>query len=342
MISVVRQLNRHRVKIIRTRRQLERIYSATQEQFDLAGLKRPKIKLHLSGLPVAGTDVILRKENGKIVGLVNGEVPSDYLYQSLNKLSAYIHWFTQTPDSMREIIVDASDGNTPSTARYKFSTNSVQFTPLPDAHFFRAHGYRETDQFAANNKVSWEDRKDEIIWRGALNNDGHFSLDPEMADNPGVMQRLRMAVKCQKLDVDFRFVARADSPSNRLLQETGLVGSFIQTHDWGGMKYAIDIDGYTNAWCNFMQRLKLGCCVLKVESQFGYYQWYYHKLIPWEHFVPIRADLSDLTEKVDWVKSNQTKAREIAQNGQAFANALTFESECQVAANNIETREQSA
>ena len=141
------------------------------------------------------------------------------------------------------------------------------------------------------------------------------------------------------LDIDFRFVACPDHDYGRLIENAGYVADFIPTHDWGGMKYAVDIDGFTNAWNNFMQRLKLGCCVLKVGSPMGYYQWYYHKLTPWEHYVPIRADLSDLATQIDWVKTNPDKAREIAANGQAVARALTFESETRVAAEAIETRE---
>ena len=124
-----------------------------------------------------------------------------------------------------------------------------------------------------------------------------------------------------------------------MLRKAGLIGDKVPAHDWCAKKYAIDIDGFTNAWCNFMQRLKLGCCVLKVGSQMDYTQWYYHKLVPGEHFVPIQADLSDLEEKLDWVRMNAQQARRIAQQGQAFAKAMTFESERDRAAEIIEERE---
>ena len=339
--SAIRQWNKRRLHNRKNAAIAAGIAKTTAEQFGSAGLPVPAFRILASDTIVGATDMIIRKENGQITVLFNGMTSKRHLFgHTRNKIAAYLHWFGQTSADIREILVDASDGNTPSTARYKYATTSDAATPLPDPHFFRDYGYRATDHFAANQAPAWDDRQDQIIWRGRLNNDGLFSLDPALIDNPGVMQRLRMALKCKQSDVDFRFVSDSSvGVYDRILADAGLIGGFVPTHDWGGMKYAIDIDGYTNAWCNFMQRLKLGCCVLKVASPFGYYQWYYHKLTAWEHFVPVRADLSDLAEKVDWVRTHQKEARDIAARGQAFARSLTFESENQVAVNAIEDRE---
>ncbi len=339
MINPITQLKRQIRAPIKRYDNRQHIRRITHAQFASAGITPPPLKIRSSDEPTTPTDVILRKENRGITALINQRWRWQYLIETTNKIAAYAYWFSLTADRIKEILVDASDGNHPTAAHYKFSITSSLYTPLPDAHFFRDYGYAATDAFAAQHAPAWDDRMDSIVWRGRLNGDGLFSMDPAVVNNPGVIQRLRMALKCQDADVDFRFIADRTRPYHRLFEDAGLIGGFIPTHDWGGMKYAIDIDGYTNAWCNFMQRLKLGCCVLKVESQFGYYQWYYHKLIPWEHFVPIRADLSDLNEQIDWVRSNSTKARDIAANGQALAQSLTFESECQIAVAAIEARE---
>lgn len=40
---------------------------------------------------------------------------------------------------------------------------------------------------------------------------------------------------------------------------------------------------------------------------------YFHdELIPWEHYIPVEADLSDLKEKFDWAKAHDDNAREIS------------------------------
>ncbi|MEM9787462.1 MAG: glycosyl transferase family 90 [Pseudomonadota bacterium] len=340
MLKAYRDLRKQlRAPMVRRRRR-QRLLDETYRQFTLAGVTQPKVTIAPSSEPLAPTDVIFEKTgNNRITALIDEHWRWPLLVETRNKFACYAYWLNQTPDSVRRITANASDGCFPTAADYKFATTSDRYTPLPDAYFFRDRGYSETDAFAKQNPVAWHDRSDDIVWRGVPSGMGIFDLDPHLADNPLVIQRLRMAMKCRDLDVDFRFVACPDKAYERLIEEAGLVGGYIPTNDWGQMKYAIDIDGFTNAWNNFMQRLKLGCCVLKVDSPMGYYQWYYHKLTPWEHYVPIRADLSDLAEQIDWVKTNPGKAREIAANGQSVARALTFESETQVAREAIEKRE---
>lgn len=317
---------------------LELLRAGTRNQFKVAGVTPVPIKIQGSKEPATPNDMILRREGGRIVGLINHSwLGYRYpIYQ--HRIGAYAYWFSKSPNNVQQITVDLADGHSQTSAQYRYSVTSDLYTPLPDAHFFRDRGYAETDAYAAEQAPAWDDRHDDIVWRGAPNGTGMFSLDPAVADNPGVIQRLRMAQKCRNLDIDFRFLFDPKAPHCNVLQAAGLTGDRTEKHYWGGKKYAVDIDGFSNAWCNFMQRLKLGCCVLKVDSQFGFYQWYYHKIAPWEHFVPIKADLSDLAEQIDWVKSNPAKAKAIAAQGQAFAKTLTFESECAAAAQAIEER----
>jgi Glycosyl transferase family 90 len=96
---------------------------------------------------------------------------------------------------------------------------------------------------------------------------------------------------------------------------------------WYGFKFAIDIDGNSNAWSNFLTRLMMGCCVLKVASAAGYRQWYYGDIQPWTHYVPVKADLSDLHEVIGWCRDNPAECRKIAAQGQAFAMDRQFEAE---------------
>lgn len=42
--------------------------------------------------------------------------------------------------------------------------------------------------------------------------------------------------------------------------------------------------------------------VLKQDSI--YYEHFYNELRPWEHYVPVRADLGDLLEKIQWARQH--------------------------------------
>ena len=46
-----------------------------------------------------------------------------------------------------------------------------------------------------------------------------------------------------------------------------------------------------------------------------YYEWWYEYMKPDEHYIPVKKDLSDLIEKLEWAKENDEKARQIAENG---------------------------
>ena len=44
--------------------------------------------------------------------------------------------------------------------------------------------------------------------------------------------------------------------------------------------------------------------------------------MPYVHYVPVKNDQSDLIEKIDWLKANDEKAREIAENGKELFEKL--------------------
>jgi len=92
--------------------------------------------------------------------------------------------------------------------------------------------------------------------------------------------------------------------------------------DHAKYRYLIDIDGVSNAW-SFFEKLLLGSCILKISSPFE--QWFYNRIREWEHFVPVRRDLSDLIEKIAWCREHEAEARAIAQSGQRFALGMTYD-----------------
>jgi len=68
-------------------------------------------------------------------------------------------------------------------------------------------------------------------------------------------------------------------------------------------------------------------------------QWYYDRLMPWRHFVPVRADMSDLVEKIAWCRGHDGECAAIAAAGRAFAHAVTVEAEIADAARRLQAAE---
>lgn len=245
------------------------------------------------------------------------------------RIATWVYWLHMAEDDIIDVVVDGTDGHVPSSAKFSFSSCLPDVVPVPDGYFFQNRGFANTDKYAKDLDISWNERTDDIVWRGGINGCGLHAVDDFLQDNLGVVQRLRMAMKCKSpdVDIDFRFARNPPIIDEPVLSNAGFLADLIPMHDWGSKKFAIDIDGYSNTWDNFIHRLKLGCCVLKVDSQYGFRQWYYNDLTPYEHYIPIKADLSNLAEQVDWVRANDAQAREIAANGQTVARAMTFESE---------------
>jgi hypothetical protein len=209
---------------------------------------------------------------------------------------------------------------------------------VPDPYFINQQAYRTVEDVWLS-APDWTDRDDKLIWRGSPNGAGLLAWDRQMLGASNLMPRCRLVLLCRGTEIDARFVIPGAHHESRLIpffEAAGLLGPFKRPASWAAHRYALDIDGFSNSWDNFLTRLKLGCCVLKVDSPGGFRQWYYPRLSPWEHFVPIRSDLSDLFEKYDWVRSNPGRARDIAAAGRAVAAGMTLDSELAEGARLIE------
>jgi hypothetical protein len=161
-------------------------------------------------------------------------------------------------------------------------------------------------------------------------------------DDSALRARVRLCLKLASVprtDVKLRKLVNVE-PDDRveLLSSAGILGGKIRQSDWRRFKFAIDIDGFTNSWPNLFVRLLLGCCVLKVESEQGYRQWYYDRLEPWVNYVPVRADMADIEEKIAWCRSHDAECRRIAEAGKSLAQSMTVETEMRQAVERINQR----
>jgi hypothetical protein len=86
--------------------------------------------------------------------------------------------------------------------------------------------------------------------------------------------------------------------------------------DFFEFKYQINIDGTVAAY-RLPYLLAGNSVVLKQDSP--YYEHYYRELKPFEHFVPFDRDPKiDIVERVEWLKANDRKAKQIMMNARQF------------------------
>lgn len=82
-------------------------------------------------------------------------------------------------------------------------------------------------------------------------------------------------------------------------------------------KYLVNVDGTVAAY-RLPYLLAGGGLVFKQNSPF--YEHFYPDLRPWEHYVPVLRNLSDLVDQIQWARENDATAKKIAQNAQKYAN----------------------
>jgi hypothetical protein len=56
--------------------------------------------------------------------------------------------------------------------------------------------------------------------------------------------------------------------------------------------------------------------ILKVDS--AYTLWFAHLIKPYEHYIPVKSDLSDLYEKIEWCKRHDKDCKRISENAYVF------------------------
>ena len=282
-------------------------------------------------------DVTLLRDNGRIDIALPAD-PAHVVFSQRQNISSYLYLLSHCPPSVVEMSCVCNDGHEASDARFTPSSRTPRAIPVPDPYFILRNGFSAERALAETASIPWAQRSDSIVWRGGANGEGIHPLIAEDAANPRVIQRARLCMLA-------KYAPRVDAKltsgqgAGRTLEAfapLGLVGAPRPEPHWLGDKFAIDIDGWTNAWSNLIVRLQFGCCVLKVASPDGYRQWWYDRLLPWEHFVPVRADMTDLLEKIDWVRSNDHETQTIAARGQQLARSMTLPSETEIAVQAIE------
>lgn len=101
-------------------------------------------------------------------------------------------------------------------------------------------------------------------------------------------------------------------------------------------KYSILIDIEGNGYSGRLKHLLWSHRPLLIVNR-CHREYFFEYLKPWEHFIPVHNDLSDLLEKTKWCMENPEKANEIAENAYQFSLKYLTRLACYEKWNNIIT-----
>lgn len=174
--------------------------------------------------------------------------------------------------------------------------------------------------------IKWSDKKPTAVFRGASTGCG-VTIDTNMRlklaylsvitppDKEGPLLDAGISkwqLRARKLKYE-KYLQTIDVPS---MNKMGIVLSpFLSPLQQSGYKYLVHIDGHVSAF-RLSLEMSMGCCILLVESK--YRLWFRHMIKPMVHYVPVKADLSDLIEQIQWCRANDKKCKKIAKNARKF------------------------
>ncbi len=220
-----------------------------------------------------------------------------------------------------ECIFDLGDGT--DSGRYRrvaYSSAQADTILIPDPYFYENDNYDVYRAHVARHAKPWRDRKNVIFWRGGSAGPRIKEADPRDPSSWDCQQRLQLCASARKsshaamLDVALVSLRTIAEPYLRqAIEHEGWLKPEVPKLAFLDYRYLVDVDGWTNAW-SLLDKMIGGATILKVESAFGFRQWFYDKLIPWENFIPLAADLSDLDETVAWIIAHPEDCERIAAN----------------------------
>ena len=174
--------------------------------------------------------------------------------------------------------------------------------------------------------IKWDDKKPTAVFRGAstgcgvtINTNMRLKLayisatTPPDKDGPLLDAGItKWQLRPRKLKYE-KYLQTID------VTEMNKMGVFLSNHlssyQQSEYKYLVHVDGHVSAF-RLSLEMSMGCCILLVDSK--YKLWFRDMLKPMVHYVPVKDDLSDLIQQIQWCRDNDEKCSNIAKNARNF------------------------
>ena len=175
---------------------------------------------------------------------------------------------------------------------------------IPDVEFLET-GFRDFLRQVKDSDLRWERKSSKVIWRGSKFSAVHARSD---GDEPNTVHPRAEAVALSghpefKTILDASF---APTPIAEMLK----------------YRYQLDLDGMVNAWSALFWKLSSNSLVLKPKSHWE--QWYYDRLLPGHHYVPL-ASVAAVKDIFPCCEEAQAACRMIVGEANKLMATLTYE-----------------
>lgn len=151
--------------------------------------------------------------------------------------------------------------------------------------------------------IKWKYRNNDLIWRGGCSGEGgNQSLRVRF------VKELFGYPNAEKVRLSNWWSENKNIPKEWMTHR-------IQYEEFMKYKIFFIVDGNCIA-SNHMWGFATGCIPFIISNSTC---WFLHLAIPYVHYIPIQHDLSNLKKEIEWVKSHDREAEQIARNAYEFA-----------------------
>lgn len=172
---------------------------------------------------------------------------------------------------------------------------------LPEAHYLMTGGYVDLFAEVEQLRTPWQQKSARAIFAGGDHGDYRNLFTPPADHRLHPRRLLQQLVVQQALAVDVylgQSVSRATQMSRR---------------------YILDVDGFARTWDAWAWKMMSGSVVLSAASP--WVSFFTEQFSPWQHYVPVSNDFSDLAEQLAWCRDHDAECQAIA--GRAREQAMT-------------------
>ncbi len=172
--------------------------------------------------------------------------------------------------------------------------------------------------------IPWEDKIPTAVFRGSSTGSG-LTVETNQRLKVSYMSKLEKMEK-NKHDYLNAGITKWNVRPKKFMNENYLqtlnlddldldLTDKLTPYEQSKYKYIIHIDGHVTAH-RLSYELSMNSVILLVKNKWK--NWYYDLLNPYIHYIPVKEDLSDLFEKIEWCRNNDHKCKLIAENAKKF------------------------
>ncbi|MGF1532020.1 MAG: glycosyl transferase family 90 [Puniceicoccaceae bacterium] len=267
---------------------------------------KKKIRIQATQLPYLLFQVSSSADDSAIVyqGALDLAAAQQWPIFGLLAYHAHLQELDTPLDQFYLHVGDCHDGTEPV---WTACSNQAAHRLIPDSEFLGSRGYQGVSRALSKNPLPFLERQNVLFWRGGVNcreeDSFPWTRNPRLALCQ-VVSELESPLMTDVKVVGIEYIYQR-SEDQIEINNAAIVGQSCPVYSFQKYKYHLDIDGYSNAWSGLFTKLMMGCVIFKIQSPGGYRQWYYDLLVPFVHYIPVKSDLSDLGERIDWALQNE-------------------------------------